>query len=237
MLFVAITFIPFIDHQRRSCLSPRCSNLEPAMEVPVTLDNTIGAAFLGVAVSCMWVNPQWLIQAPRYIIIPNQPFRNCNRSNIFILLQLSQRLDAPKGLSECRCKFSWKKLLILIRGWGPHVDTVSRLSIVMRFYNLRIFTGPLRFCIWYSQSTPCITTSSWTLETQQALKPSSGRCIQQAMPYTSRSYSTGASRWSILNVTRLPRSYMLNGSPAAGPLQCKFLANPDRHSILTLAVF
>ena len=28
----------------------------------------------------------------------------------------------------------------------------------------------------------------------------------------------------------------MNRSPAAGPLQCTFLRNPDRHCILTLAV-
>jgi hypothetical protein len=53
LLSVAITFVPLVGHRRLSCFLPRCSNLEPAMKVPVTLANTIGAAFLGVAISCM----------------------------------------------------------------------------------------------------------------------------------------------------------------------------------------
>ena len=106
---VAITFIPFVGHQRRSCLSSRCSNLEPAMKVAVTLNNTIGAAFLGVVFSCMWVIHNGSSKHYDTLSSPNQPFRNCNRSNTFILHQLSQRLDLPKSLGEYRRKIPWKK--------------------------------------------------------------------------------------------------------------------------------
>ena len=54
-LFAACGYFLFllVGHYRGSCFSLHCWNLEPAMKI--NLDNTIGAAFVGVSASCMWV--------------------------------------------------------------------------------------------------------------------------------------------------------------------------------------
>ena len=113
---VAVTLVPFVDHHRRSCLSPRCSNLDPAM-IPVTLDNTIGAAFLGVVVSCMWVIYQrW--SKPQYITTPQSAFSELPSFKHIYTTTTFLKTGFSKKSQWGRCKLPWKKIIDFITRLG-----------------------------------------------------------------------------------------------------------------------
>jgi hypothetical protein len=98
-----------------------------------TLDNTLGAAFLGASATCLWVPYDGFSKHLRGITLFDQSLRNYHRSNAVILPELFKRLDCPKDLGTCWSKlqsitFSW--CLYSAPGGNPRVRTVLQGSWV-----------------------------------------------------------------------------------------------------------
>jgi hypothetical protein len=212
----------------------------------VTLDNTIGAAFLCLSVSCMWAIYNTLSKHHDILPSPNQPFRNCHRSITFILHQLSQRLDLSKSLGEYRCKLPWKKfwcILTCTRLWSSCRQRFSSLTRggvqwssppyrILANLNM-IFTV---HCVYYYLivnfgNPESLETMVWYVYSASDLFYTTSCSCSFIFIWT------GASRWSTLYITHFAHWYLANNSPASGPRQCMFSPNFNRNCILTLAGF
>jgi len=103
-----------------SFLSLHYSNQELAMTGKATLDNTLGAVFLGITASCAWVIHDEFAKHPDTLPSYNQSHRHRHGSNTFILPELSQRLDIPESHGEGCWKYQSEG--------NPDVITRSRLG-------------------------------------------------------------------------------------------------------------
>jgi len=105
------------------------------MAVQVTLDNTIGVAFLGLLASYLRVIHNSFSRHPDQLPSCNQSHGNFRRSNTFVLPQLYQRLDVPKNRGESYRKHHFET--------HPDVITLSRLGFSCRRHLMIVRRNPL----------------------------------------------------------------------------------------------